>query len=57
LTAPPSSPARRSDAAAVVGLMLLCGVASLALGPDLNVDLQIYHFYNGWAFLTGRPLG
>jgi hypothetical protein len=47
----------RLDAAIVVGFMLLCGAGSLWLGPDLNVDLQNYHFYNGYALVTGRPLG
>jgi hypothetical protein len=42
------------DAVVVVVLMTLSGLGSLWLGQDLNVDLQNYHFWNGYSFLTGR---
>jgi hypothetical protein len=42
------------NAAVVAAFMLLSGLGSLWLGQDLNVDLQNYHFWNGYSFLTGR---
>ncbi len=33
---------------------LLIGVAGLLLGQDANWDFRNYHYYNGYAFLTGR---
>lgn len=33
---------------------VLCGAASLYLGKDANWDLRNYHYYNAYAFLTGR---
>lgn len=40
----------------VVTALALAGsaVGSLVLGPDANVDLLHYHFYNGYALLAGR---
>lgn len=37
-----------------VACLLGAGVASLALGKDVNWDLKNYHFYNPYAFLNGR---
>ncbi len=31
-----------------------CGLAALALGMDANWDLRNYHYYNAYAWLTGR---
>ena len=33
---------------------LLGGIAALLLGQDANWDLRVYHYYNPYAFLTGR---
>src|SRR5271169_2743982 len=33
---------------------LAFGAATLALGMDANWDLRNYHYYNAYAFLTGR---
>jgi hypothetical protein len=38
----------------LLALLLLGGSLSLWLGQDKNWDLQNYHLYNAWAFLTGR---
>lgn len=45
---------RRFDAAVVLGFLALCGLGSLALGQDISQDLRHYHFYSGYALLTGR---
>jgi len=37
-----------------LGAPLLIGVAGLMLGQDANWDFRNYHYYNGYAFLTGR---
>jgi len=37
----------------VVGFVV-CGAASVLLGQDNNWDLRNYHYYNPFAFLTGR---
>ncbi|MEH3085640.1 MAG: hypothetical protein PGN26_03705 [Xylophilus ampelinus] len=34
--------------------VLFFGLISVALGQDVNWDLQNYHRYNPWAFLNGR---
>lgn len=41
-------------AAACVTSFIVCGVVSLFLGQDNNWDLRNYHYYNAYAFLTGR---
>lgn len=33
---------------------LLGGIAALLLGQDASWDLRVYHYYNPYAFLTGR---
>src|ERR1700761_8184852 len=33
---------------------ILCGCLALALGMDGSWDLRNYHYYNGWALLTGH---
>jgi hypothetical protein len=39
----------------LIGLTpLLCGLSILWLGQDVSWDLRNYHFYNPFAFLTGR---
>jgi hypothetical protein len=44
----------RIDAAFVALALASSAAGSLWLGQDLNFDLLSYHFYNGWAFVTGR---
>lgn len=38
----------------MLGLVLACGLGSLALGQDDNTDLHRYRFYIGYAFVHGR---
>lgn len=33
---------------------ILCGILALASGMDGSWDLRNYHYYNGWALLTGH---
>jgi hypothetical protein len=42
------------DCALVWIVPLLVGMAAAILPPDANIDLANYHFYNPWAFVTGR---
>jgi hypothetical protein len=42
------------DAAVLLLCLAGAGLLSLRRGQDANWDLQNYHFYNPWAFLTGR---
>jgi hypothetical protein len=42
------------DIAIAAGLLLLGGAGSLLLGQDNSGDLRAYHFYQGYAVLTGR---
>jgi hypothetical protein len=42
------------DAAVVAVFLLLGGAGSVWLGQDNSGDLRFYHFYNGYALLTGR---
>ncbi|MBP2313741.1 hypothetical protein [Azospirillum soli] len=46
--------ARRAALAFLVLAPLLYGLLALALGMDANWDLRNYHWYNAYAFLTGR---
>ncbi|WP_448204475.1 hypothetical protein [Azospirillum sp. sgz302134] len=46
--------ARRGALAVLVLAPLLYGLLGLALGMDANWDLRNYHWYNAYAFLTGR---
>ena len=41
-------------ALACVAIVLLCGLASLALGQDRSWDLRNYHLYNAYAWLHDR---
>ncbi|AWK87617.1 hypothetical protein [Azospirillum thermophilum] len=45
---------RRLSLAFVVLAPLLYGALTLAFGMDANWDLRNYHWYNGYALLTGR---
>jgi hypothetical protein len=38
----------------LVACVFVAGTASKLMGQDANWDLQNYHFYNPWAWLTGR---
>ena len=52
-----AGPTSRSDLSFLlltIGIILISGALSLFLGQDLNFDLQNYHFYNGFAFLSSR---
>lgn len=55
---PPLSPASRSAHLLGYAFLLLAPVAygllTLSLGMDANWDLRNYHWYNGYALLTGR---
>ncbi|MEW6260609.1 MAG: hypothetical protein AB1547_11995 [Thermodesulfobacteriota bacterium] len=37
-----------------VGVPVLCGAVAVLLGQDANWDLRNYHYYNPYAFMTGR---
>ncbi|HEV7372867.1 hypothetical protein [Arenibaculum sp.] len=57
LVAPPAAETAATRTLAVaISVAVLAGYAllSLALGQDANWDLRNYHWYNGYAFLTGR---
>src|SRR4051812_3060581 len=52
-----TSPTRMSERAAFLFCLVVplgFGVLALALGQDANWDLRNYHWYNAYAFLTGR---
>jgi len=51
---PPRAGSFPGETAVAVLLPLLAGLWSLRLGADFNYDLRHYHFYNGWALVTGR---
>jgi hypothetical protein len=42
------------DAWLLAACIAAAGLASIAMGQDANWDLQNYHFYNPWAWLSGR---
>ena len=42
------------DALLLVALVVVAGLVSLLRGQDANWDLQNYHYYNPWAWWTGR---
>ncbi len=46
--------ARRVGAGFILGFPVLYGALSLWAGQDANWDLENYHWYNAYAFLTGR---
>jgi hypothetical protein len=46
--------ARRVGAAFILAFPILYGALSLWVGQDANWDLENYHWYNAYAFLTGR---
>ena len=43
-----------ADAALLVVCVLIASLAALRLQQDANWDLQNYHFYDPWAWLSGR---
>jgi len=45
---------KKVDVLIFVFIMLAAGSVALLLGKDANWDLRNYHYYNGYAFLTGR---
>ncbi len=45
------------DASLLVVCVFFAGTASKLMGQDANWDLQNYHFYIPWAWLTGRLYG
>jgi hypothetical protein len=49
-------PVRRAPSSPIVVLSICVWYAALAavLGKDVNWDLLNYHYYNGYAFVTGR---
>jgi hypothetical protein len=47
-------PAERLGLVAALALAPAFGLVALALGQDVNWDLRNYHYYNPYAFLTGR---
>ena len=53
----PAGEPSRAETLLVLGLAALAsGFVSLAAGQDANFDLANYHFYNGWALLSGGRL-
>ena len=48
--------ARRVAIGFLVLAPLLVGVLAVALGQDANWDLRNYHWYNAYAFMTGRAV-
>jgi hypothetical protein len=55
-TIPPDAPFTRTTLPLLVLAVLGMGVLSLILGQDGNWDLRNYHWYNAYAFWTGRLL-
>jgi hypothetical protein len=51
---PSPAPSAREWAAVVAVSLVACGAGAVALGPDVGGDVLNYHFYIGYAFLTGR---
>lgn len=52
---PPEGTEARRLALAFITLAPLCiGALAMVLGQDTNWDLRNYHWYNAWAFWTGR---
>ena len=45
---------RYVDAIVLIACVAGAFIAARALGQDANWDLQNYHFYNPWAWITGR---
>jgi hypothetical protein len=54
LLPPPGDPARRWAAWLLVLAPLGFGALALLLGQSVAWDLRNYHWYNAWAYLTGR---
>lgn len=50
----PISPDSIAVAVALICVPLVAGLVSVRLGQDMNWDLLNYHYYNPYAFLTGR---
>ena len=51
---PPAPPAFRADAIVLLLLVGSAGAGSFLLGQDANWDTQNYHYYNPWAWWSGR---
>src|SRR5471032_1603820 len=56
LLPPPRTRARTAAVILLTLAPLAFGALAVALGPDANWDLRNYHWYNAWAFLTGRTV-
>jgi hypothetical protein len=54
LLPPPRDPWRKWTLALFVLAPLAYGAAALFLGADASWDLRNYHWYNAWAYLSGR---
>lgn len=54
LLPPAGHRARRLALFCIFAMPFLFGFLALALGQDANWDLRNYHWYNAYAFLTGR---
>lgn len=54
LLPPPGDPARNSVVALLALAPLCFGLLALWLGQSVAWDLRNYHWYNAWAYLTGR---
>src|SRR6478672_9143509 len=50
-------PYRYADAALLVACVAVACIAALRLPQDANWDLQNYHYYDPWAWLSGRIFG
>jgi hypothetical protein len=52
----PAVPAHAFRWLVALGLVSICGLLSVLLGPDDYWDLRYYHLYAPWAYLHGRYL-
>jgi hypothetical protein len=51
---PTPAPSSREWAVVAAVSVVACGAGAVALGQDVGFDVLNYHFYIGYAFLTGR---
>ena len=54
LLPPPRDPMRKWALGVMAGWPVFYGLLALYLGADASWDLRNYHWYNAWAYLTGR---
>lgn len=54
LLPPPGDPARNWAVGLLCAWPVFYGLLALWLGADASWDLRNYHWYNAWAYLTGR---